>query len=46
MSDFDLIVHDMAEFMSNEGLKPLAMKYLELTNPKQSNVAMLKDRVF
>jgi len=32
--DFDLIVHDMAEFMGNDDLKQLAMKYLDLSNGK------------
>jgi hypothetical protein len=32
--DFDLIVTDMAEYLSNENMKTLAMKYLELSNPK------------
>lgn len=46
MVDFDLIVHDMADFMSNANLKQLAMKYLDLSNPKQANVAILRERVF
>lgn len=32
--DFDLTVTDMAEYLSSENLKALAMKYLELSNPK------------
>ena len=46
MTDFDLVVHDMAEYMGHENLKQLAMKYLDLTNHKQANVAILKDKIF
>ena len=44
--DFDLIVSDIAEYMAHEELSSLALKYLELNNPKQVNVAIIKDRVF
>jgi hypothetical protein len=44
--NMDLIVSDMSEYLANDNLKYLAMKYLELCNPKQSNVALLKERVF
>lgn len=44
--DFDLIMTDIAEYLSNENLKVLALKYLELSNPKQANVALLKERIF
>jgi hypothetical protein len=32
--DVDLIFSDMAEFLANEDLRHVALKYLELTNPK------------
>lgn len=45
--DIDLVVTDVAEFLVGEDMRDLALKYLELNgNPKQSNVAFLKDRVF
>ena len=34
MLDMDLLIADMAEYMAAEDLKTLALKYLELTNPK------------
>ena len=47
ITDFDLVATDVAEFLIGEDMKQLAMKYLEINaNPKQSNVAYLKDRVF
>jgi hypothetical protein len=42
----ELLKKKDVNFMGAEGLKSLAMKYLELANPKQANIAMLKDRVF
>jgi hypothetical protein len=44
--DLDLILADMAEYMANEDLRMLGMKYLELSNPKQANVAFAKDRLY
>lgn len=46
LNDFDLILSDMGEYMANEDINNLAMKYLELANPKQSNVAIIKDRIY
>ena len=44
--ELDLIIADMAEYMAHEDLKMLAMKYLELSNPKQANVAFIKDKIY
>lgn len=44
--DLDLIIADMAEYMASEDLKMLGMKYLELSNPKQANVAFIKDKIY
>lgn len=44
--DQDLVISDMAELMTSEDLRHLSMKYLDLANPKQANVALTKDRVF
>ena len=44
--DVDLIMADIGEFMASEDIKGLAMKYLEFGNPKQPNVAFIKDRIF
>ncbi len=44
--DLDLIITDMAELMNSEDLKMLSLKYLELSNPKQANVAFAKDRIY
>ena len=44
--DQDLVISDMAEFMTSEELRHLALKYLDLANPKQANVALIKDRIF
>lgn len=44
--DMDLILSDMGDYMASEDLKHLAMKYLEFGNPKQPNVAFIKDRVY
>ena len=46
LNDFDLILSDMGEFLANEDVPTLAMKYLEFANPKQPNVAMTKDRIY
>lgn len=46
LNDFDLILSDMGEYLANEDTIGLALKYLELANPKQANVAMIKDRIF
>ena len=46
LNDFDLILADMGEYLANEDIPSLAMKYLELANPKQPNVAMIKDRIY
>lgn len=46
LNDFDLILSDMSEYMANEDINNLAMKYLELANPKQPNVAIIKDRIY
>jgi len=44
--DFDLIMTDIAEYMASEELTTLALKYLELSNPKQPNVAIIKERIY
>lgn len=44
--DVDLILSDIGEYMAAEDLKMLALKYLELSNPKQANVAFTKDRIY
>lgn len=44
--DQDLVISDMADLMTSEDLRLLSMKYLDLANPKQANVALTKDRVF
>ena len=44
--DQDMITTDMAEYLASEDLRFLALKYLDLVNPKQTNVAIIKDRVF
>ena len=44
--DLDLIFVDVADCLINEGYKQLAMKYIELCNPKQANVAFLKERIY
>jgi hypothetical protein len=45
--DIDLVICDLAEFMTVEDRRDLALKYLDgFGNPQQSNVALLKDRVF
>ena len=36
----------MADYMTHEDLRHLAVKYLEIVNPKQANVAFTKDRIF
>lgn len=36
----------MAEYMAQEDLRVLGMKYLQLCNPAQPNVAFAKDRIF
>lgn len=36
----------MAEYMASEDLKQLALKYLDLVNPKQMNAALIKDKIF
>jgi hypothetical protein len=46
INDFDLVLSDMGEYLINEDVPTLAMKYLELANPKNFNVAMIKDRIF
>ena len=46
LNDFDLILSDMGEYLANEDINTLALKYLELANPKQPNVAMTKDRIY
>lgn len=42
----DLITSDMAEYMAHEDLRHLSLKYLDICNPKQANVALIKDRIF
>lgn len=42
----DLVVSDIAEYMTHEELSQLALKYLDISNPKQPNVAFIKDRIF
>lgn len=44
--DLDLIITDIAEYMASEELTTLALKYLELSNPKQPNVAIIKERIY
>jgi hypothetical protein len=44
--DLDLIIADIAELMAHEELTGLALKYLELSNPKQANVALIKERIY
>ena len=44
--DFDLILSDMGEYLASEDLTQLALKYLNLANPKQFNVAVTTDRIF
>lgn len=47
LTDIDLIVADVAEFLVSEDLRALAIKYLDQSaNGKQCNVAYIKDRVF
>ena len=46
LNDFDLILSDMGEYLASEDVPQLAMKYLELANPKHTNVAMIKDRIY
>lgn len=42
----DLITTDIAEYMAHEELSNLALKYLNISNPKQANVAFIKDRIY
>lgn len=44
--DFDLILSDMGEYMSCDELNLLAMKYLQLGNPKQTNIGIIADRIY
>lgn len=46
LADFDLILSDFGEYLANEDVIALALKYLEFANPKQANVAMIKDRIY
>lgn len=45
--EIDLVISDTAEFLAAEDMKDLALKYLDTYgNPSQSNIALVKDRVF
>jgi hypothetical protein len=45
--EVDLIISDMSEYLVAEDMRSLAMRYLyNLGNPKQANIAFIKDRVF
>ena len=44
--NMDLIVADMAEYLANDNLKRLAIKYLDFCNPKQANVSLIKERIY
>ena len=45
LEDLDYILADFAEYMANEDLKYLAMKYTELTNTAASHVAQIRHRI-
>ena len=42
----DLITSDIADYMAHEDLRHLSLKYLDISNPKQANVALTKDRIY
>ena len=47
LRDFDLALTDVAEFLAGEDMSDLALKFLDaFGNSQQSNVALIKDRVF
>lgn len=46
LNDFDLILSDIGEYLAHEDISALALKYLEFANPKQPNVALIKDRIY
>jgi len=46
LTDLDLVFADFAEYMAHEDLKFLSMKYTELCNLKQQNIAMVRDRIY
>jgi len=44
--EMDLITTDIAELMAHEQLTGLAIKYLDISNPRQANVALMRDRIY